>query len=292
MTDTATPRTLVEFAENCFKESDLYYGHGTDNPADEAFYLVMTALQLDFDCDEAVLDQALPAAIADKVKTLVRRRIDERVPVAYLVNEAWFAGLPFYVDKRVLIPRSPVAELIQEKFSPWIEEDDVTSILDLGTGSACIPVACAYAFAEAEIDAVDIDTDALAVAVKNLELHNMTDRIRLYQSDLFEQLPARQYDIIISNPPYVGQEEMQDLPAEYRHEPVHALEADDNGLLLVDRILKQACNYLTEQGILIVEVGNSKEALVEKYPGLPFTWLEFENGGDGVFLLNKSDLLI
>lgn len=291
MNDAATPRTLVEFAENCFQASDIYYGHGTDNPADEAFYLVMTTLQLDFDCDEAVLDQALPADIVDNVKALLHRRIDERVPVAYLVNEAWFAGLPFYVDERVLIPRSPVAELIQEKFTPWVEEDNVTSILDLGTGSACIPVACAYAFKDANIDAVDIDPDALAVAATNIERHNMTDRIHLYRSDLFEQLPVRQYDIIISNPPYVGKEEMLGLPAEYRHEPVHALEADDNGLFLVDRILKQACNYLTEQGILIVEVGNSKEVLVEKYPCIPFTWLEFENGGEGVFLLNKSDLL-
>lgn len=291
MPDSTTPRILVEFAEKAFHKADLYYGHGTDNASDEAFYLVMTALQLDFDCAESELDKPLPDKQVARVRELVRKRIDDRIPVAYLVKEAWFAGLPFYVDARVLIPRSPIAELIHDKFSPWIEEKSVKSILDIGTGSACIPIACAYAFPRASVHGADIDPAALEVAKKNIELHDIAEHVQLYRSDLFDQLPGDQYDIIISNPPYVGHDEMQTLPVEYSHEPAHALEAEDNGLLLVERILNEARHYLSAQGILIVEVGNSKEALVEKFPDMPFTWLEFENGGDGVFLLNKSDLL-
>jgi len=182
-------------------------------------------------------------------------------------------------------------QLILDQFKPWIATDSVTRILDIGTGSACIPIACAYAFPEADIDAVDIDADALVVAEMNVAMHDLQQRLHLYQSDLFESLPEKQYDIIISNPPYVGITEMQGLPAEYLHEPGRALESGDNGLFHVGRILQQARNYLTEEGILIVEVGNSKEALIKQYPGLSFTWLEFDHGGDGVFLLNKPDFL-
>ncbi len=285
-----TPRALIECAEQRFQQVELFYGHGTDNAAAEAFYLVMCALRIDFDCDEAELDLSLSQKQIDKVTDLIEKRIQQRVPVAYLVKQAWFAGLPFYVDERVLIPRSPIAEMVGVQFRPWVKPASLKRILYIGTGSGCIPIACAYAFPEAEVHAVDIDRDALAVARKNIELHDIGDRVHLYRSDLFDQLPEKKYDIIISNPPYVSHEEMQTLPPEYRHEPGHALEADDNGLALVDRILKQAADYLSNDGILIVEVGYSMEAVIERYPQLPLTWLEFEHGGEGVFLLNKSDL--
>lgn len=290
MSKSQTPRTLIELAESRFDEAGLYYGHGTDNPESEAFYLVMCALGLDFNCDEAHLDKPLSEKQLGKLESLIERRIKQRMPVAYLVNQAWFAGHAFYVDQRVLIPRSPVAELIHARFRPWVEPNKVKRILDVGTGSACIPIACAYAFPDAEVDAVDIDRQALAVARKNVELHDIGEQVQLYLSDLFDQLPNNKYDIIISNPPYVSREEMQTLPPEYQHEPGHALEAEDNGLALVDRILRQAADYLGEQGILVVEVGNSMDAVIERYPELPFTWLEFEYGGEGVFLLNRSDL--
>ena len=290
MNKSQTPRTLIKLAESRFGEADLFYGHGTDNPESEAFYLVMCGLGLDFDCDEALLDKPLSEKQGAKLESLIERRIKERIPVAYLVNQAWFAGHAFYVDERVLIPRSPIAEMINAQFRPWIEPKKVKRILDIGTGSACIPIACAFALQGAEVDAVDIDRQALAVARKNVELHDIGERVHLYRSDLFDQLPEYQYDIIISNPPYVGHEEMQTLPPEYRHEPGHALEAEEEGLALVDRILREAFNYLTDKGNLIVEVGNSMGAVIERYPDLPFTWLEFEYGGEGVFLLNKSDL--
>ncbi|HIF51681.1 MAG TPA: 50S ribosomal protein L3 N(5)-glutamine methyltransferase, partial [Thiotrichaceae bacterium] len=224
-------------------------------------------------------------------ENLVEKRINQRVPVAYLVNQAWFAGHKFYVDERVLIPRSPFAELITSQFMPWISYSQVKTILDIGTGGACIPIACAYEFSETVIDAVDIDDDAIDVANKNVALHELQERVHVIKSNLFEQLKGKKYDLIISNPPYVGHDEMQSLPEEYLHEPRHALEADDNGLELVGQILKQASEHLNEGGILAVEVGNSKEALIEQYPNLPFIWLEFENGGDGVFVLNKADLV-
>ena len=290
MTATNTPRTLIEFAEDRFTNAQLFYGHGTDNAADEAFYLVMTALKLDFNCEESELDEVLQANDVERVRALINRRIEERVPVGYLVNEAWFAGLPFYVDERVLIPRSPIAELILERFQPWVEAGNVKRILDIGTGSACIPIACAYAFAEADVDAVDIEADALVVANKNVAMHELQQRVHLYQSNLFNALPEKQYDIIISNPPYVSADEMQELPDEYRHEPVTALESAENGLLHVERILREAKKYLSDSGILVVEVGNSKDALIDHCPSLPFTWIEFEHGGDGVFILSRAQL--
>ncbi len=290
MTSANTPRTLVEFAEDRFTNAKLFYGHGTDSAADEAFYLVMTALQLDFNCDESELDQVLQAADVERVIALINRRIDDRVPVAYLVNEAWFAGLPFYVDERVLIPRSPIAELILERFAPWVEADYVKQILDIGTGSACIAIACAYAFPDADVDAVDIDANALIVAEQNVATHELQQRVHLYQSDLLNALPEKKYDIIISNPPYVSTEEMQELPAEYRHEPVTALESEENGLLHVERILREAKHFLGDNGILVVEVGNSKNALIDRYPTLPITWIEFEHGGDGVFVFTRAQL--
>ncbi len=288
---TITVRELIQRTEKQFTKADLFYGHGTDNALDEAFYLVMTAADLAFDCDEETLDKTIQQNMLTHIENLIDKRVNQRIPVAYLVNKAWFAGQQFYVDERVLIPRSPFAELITSQFTPWIPYDKVKSILDIGTGSACIAIACAYAFPDAVIDAVDIDDDAIEVANINISSHKLDARVRGTKSDLFEQLENKKYDLIISNPPYVGNDEMQTLPEEYSHEPGHALEANDNGLELVEQILKQASVYLNDGGIIAVEVGNSMEALIEKYPEMPFTWLEFEYGGEGVFLLNKSDLL-
>jgi len=286
-----TPRELVQRTENQFSQADLFYGHGTDNALDEAFYLVMVAAGLEFDSDDDILDKPLQQNTLEKIESLIDKRINQRIPVAYLVNRAWFAGRKFYVDERVLIPRSPFAELITSQFMPWLSFDQINSILDIGTGSACIPIACAYEFPHAEIDAVDIDDDAIEVAKKNIEQHQLQERVHLYKSNLFEQLPNKKYDLIISNPPYVGRDEMASLPEEYTHEPGHALEANDNGLELVGEILKQASTYLNDGGVLVVEVGNSMELLIERYPEYPFIWLEFEYGGEGVFLLHKTDLV-
>jgi ribosomal protein L3 glutamine methyltransferase len=286
-----TPRDLIQRTEKQFSETELFYGHGTDNALDEAFYLVMVAAGLEFDCSEDELDKPLQQETLAYIESLIDKRIKQRIPVAYLINKAWFAGREFYVDERVLIPRSPFAELITSQFMPWLSFNAVNSILEIGTGSACMAIACAYEFPHAKIDAVDIDADAIDVANKNVALHKFNDRVQIIKSDLFKQLGNKKYDLIISNPPYVGQDEMQTLPDEYTHEPTHALEANDNGLELVGKILQQATEHLNDNGVLVVEVGNSMEALIERYPNMPFVWLEFEYGGNGVFLLNKSNLV-
>ena len=270
--------------------ANLYYGHGTDNAWDDMLALVLGSLSLPSDLDPLLLQSQL----TDDEKALIclnlERRIHDRVPVPYLTQESYFCDLPFYVDERVLIPRSPIAELIKQQFSPWIAEENVEHVLDLCTGSGCIAIACCYAFPDAIIDAVDISPDALDVAEINLQDHGVEDMLTLIESDCFDAIPATKYDIIISNPPYVGHEEMDILPDEYRHEPVLALETTNNGLAIVEKILAQAHDYLSEHGILVVEVGNSEEALLEAYPHVPFTWLDFEQGGHGVFLLTCQQL--
>lgn len=285
-----TPRDLIQRTVKQFSETELFYGHGTDNALDEAFYLVMVAAGLEFDCGDEKLDKPLQQETLTYIEKLIDKRIKKRIPVAYLINKAWFAGRQFYVDERVLIPRSPFAELITSQFMPWLSFNAVNSILEIGTGSACMAIACAYEFPHAKIDAVDIDDDAIDVANKNVALHKFDERVQIIKSDLYEQLGNNKYDLIISNPPYVGEDEMQTLPDEYSHEPTRALEANDNGLELVGKILKQAAKHLNDKGVLVVEVGNSMDALIERYPEVPFVWLEFEYGGNGVFLLNKSDL--
>src|SRR5690606_10144839 len=248
-------------------------------------------LHLPMDLSAVWWEARLTAREAEAVVKRVRRRIRERLPLPYLTREAWFAGLPFYVDERVLVPRSPIGEIVQRQFEPWLAPESVERILDIGTGSGCIAIACAYAFPGAEVDAVDVSPEALDVARVNVERHRLQQRVTLFQSDLFAALPQdRRYDLIVSNPPYVDALDMSQLPPEYRHEPRLALEAGEDGLDLVRTILREAPARLTEGGILVVEVGNSGPALEAAFPDVPFVWLEFEHGEGEVFLLTAQQL--
>lgn len=285
------PQTLQQWltwAQQRFQDEDLFYGHGTDNPIDEALYLIRYALKDDYDFLSVDPEQVLSQEQNTAIRALLEKRIETRKPAAYLVQEAWFAGYSFYVDERVLVPRSPIAELIEEQFVPWIDFTRVNSILDIGTGSGCIAIACALYFPDAKVDAVDVQQDALDVAKVNVARYQLESRVNLYLADVYDGLPGAQYDIIISNPPYVSHQEMADLPEEYRHEPVTGLVAGDDGLDCVRKILFGATQFLKPDGILIVEVGNSQAAVETTWPQVPFVWLEFEYGGEGVFLLEAK----
>ncbi len=297
LADTAALQTIgdwLRWTYSRFNENELFYGHGSDNSWDEACHLVLQALELPWDFDSSFYSSRVTATEAVRLATLVRRRIEEKVPAAYLLNKAWFAGKPFYVDERVLVPRSPVAELIANGFQPWLGDTEVTRVMDLCTGSGCIGIACAQAFPEARVDLLDISPDALDVARINIDQFELWDRVQPIESDLFSAIDsdqgAHKYQIIVSNPPYVDAEDMSDLPDEYHHEPELGLAAGEDGLDLARRILREAPQYLTDDGILIVEVGNSCFALDEAFREVPFTWLEFEQGGHGVFLLTAADL--
>jgi ribosomal protein L3 glutamine methyltransferase len=267
--------------------ADLYYGHGTEKARDDAAALVWHVMKLPLAAPLKVYDKRVPAAALEQMEALAERRIVERIPVVYLTQRCWFAGMQLYVDPRVLIPRSPIAELIEARFQPWIVPAKVRRVLDLGTGSGCIALACARAFPKARVDATDISTDALAVAKLNIRHHRLGRRVRALQSDHFGALKGRSYDIIVSNPPYVGHRELAGLPAEYAHEPRLALDAGKDGLDSVRVILAEAGKHLNPGGILVVEVGNSEHAVRRQFPTLPFTWLAFERGGGGVFLLQN-----
>jgi len=285
-----TLQDFIEWGTNAFEEAGLYYGHGTDNAWDEAVYLALYSLHLPYDSPREIGEKILSPEEKEKLLNLYNLRIVEKKPAPYLTHEANFGGLAFYVDERVLIPRSPMAEVILKEFSPWIEGSKIKNILDLCTGSACIAVLCAKVFPDAKITATDISQEALDVAKINIEKHNLSEQVSLIKSNLFEDIPPQKFDVIISNPPYVDKEDMDSLPSEYLHEPDLALKAGKDGLDIIKIILEKSKNYLSDQGILIVEVGNSAAELMKQYPDLPFIWLEFEHGEGEVFLLEKKHL--
>lgn len=284
-----TVRDFIRWGVSEFIAAGLFFGHGTDDPWVESEHLVLHAIHLVPPLADKWLDARLTRQERERVLANLRRRIDERIPAAYITGQTWFAGLPFVVDARVLVPRSPIAELIEKRFEPWLGRDP-ERILDLCTGSGCIGIACAYAFPHAEVQLSDISYDALEVAQENIEQHNLGDRVFAIQSDLFENLHGQRFDLIVSNPPYVDADDMASLPAEYRAEPELGLASGADGLDFTRRLLAQAADYLTEDGILVVEVGNSWVALDEAYPQLPLTWIEFERGGHGVFVIDSSGL--
>ncbi|MEX0603901.1 MAG: 50S ribosomal protein L3 N(5)-glutamine methyltransferase [Marinobacter sp.] len=287
--DLKTVRDFLRYASSRFAASDLFYGHGTDNVWDEAVQLVMRTLHLPLENNTLFLDANLTWDERHLILERLERRIDQRIPLAYLLGEAWFMGMPFQIDERVLVPRSPLAELIVTGVQPWLGNHHVERILDLCTGSGCIGIAAATVFDDARVDLADISPDALAVAEANITMHELGDRVRTVQSDVFNELEGR-YDLILSNPPYVDADDMASMPDEFHHEPVLGLAAGHDGLEFAHRILAGAHARLNPGGLLIVEVGNSWPALEAAYPALPFVWLEFEQGGDGVFLLTAEDL--
>jgi ribosomal protein L3 glutamine methyltransferase len=272
-----------------FECHEIFYGHGTDNANDEAVVLVFHACRLSFDSPEALLHEPVAQADKNKLLAMLERRIVDRCPAPYITGEAWFAGHRFYVDERVLIPRSPLAEWIDEQFSPWVNVDTVKRILDVGTGSGCIAIALAHAFPNAEVLAVDLSSDALEIAKCNVSHHDLGARLELLHSDLYEGVTGS-FELIVSNPPYVDAGDLNAMPCEYHHEPRGALAGGTDGLSLVHRILEGARNALSEDGVLVVEVGATQEAFQQAYPTLPVIWLELAQGGEGVFLIEAKHL--
>ena len=284
-------RDMILWGQHYLEEADIYFWHGTDNALDEAAWLVSHVAGLAPTFSEAELEQGLTAGQQAEVKALLTRRVQERLPAAYLIQEAWFAGHRFYVDQRVLVPRSPLAELILDQFQPWVEPNQLKRVLDLCSGSGCIAIATALALPQVEVDATDISAGALEVARRNVADYGLGHRVEVIESNLFDALRDRRYDLIVSNPPYVDAQDMAALPEEYRREPRMGLSAGADGLDLVIPMLQQAAEYLNPGGVMIVEVGNSAEALQARFPTVPFTWLEFSYGGEGVFLLEASQLV-
>ena len=283
-------REFIRAIEHQLDKAGLYFGHGTDNALDEAAWLVGSTLRFTPQELDEHLEDLLTPDQQDAIRALAATRIRTRKPLAYLLKEAWFAGMKFYVDERVIVPRSLTGEFIVEQFQPWIDPARVRRILDLCTGSGCMAIACAVAFPEAKVDAADISDDALAVARINVDNHGLQQRLRLRHSDLFSALQGERYDLIVTNPPYVAQFEMQTLPQEYQHEPRLALFSGTQGLDAIIRILAEAPAHLTPGGILVAEVGNSAEPLQEKFPAVPFTWLATSTGDESVFLLTAAQL--
>ena len=287
--ELVTIQDVVRWAVTEFNRAGLFFGHGTDNAWDEAVQLILPSLNLELQSNIMILQSRLTKRERQMLVELVVIRIEQRIPVPYLTNSAWFAGLEFYVDERTLVPRSPIAELIEAKFEPWVSTPP-KRILDLCTGSGCIAIACAYAFPDAEVDAVDLSEEALEVADINIQNHGVSQQVFPIQSDLFSGIENEKYDLIVSNPPYVDAEDMANLPDEYKHEPELGLACGHDGLDLVRDMLRQAGSMLNEEGVLFVEVGNSQVHLQAAYPDIPFQWIEFSIGGHGVFVLTKAQL--
>jgi ribosomal protein L3 glutamine methyltransferase len=287
---TNTVAAMLDHGQALYEQSAVYFGHGTDNAWDEAVYLLSFVLGLAPDVDRAVLEKVLTPQQQAAILALYQRRIHERIPAAYLTGRAWFCGLPFTVDERVIIPRSPIAELIMAGFEPWCA-DEPSRVLDLCTGSGCIGIACAYAFEAAEVVLSDISPEALVVTEANIAQHKLGYRVSAVESDLFEQMPGQQFQLIVSNPPYVDADDFASMPDEYQHEPEIALASGNDGLDFTRRLLREAADHLTEEGVLVVEVGNSSLALGRAFPRVPFMWTDFDEGDGGVFVLTREELV-
>ncbi|MGA0588199.1 50S ribosomal protein L3 N(5)-glutamine methyltransferase [Dyella sp. KRB-257] len=291
---TAELSTIIDFIRygaSRFSAAGLSFGHSHDNPIDEATHLVLAALHLPPDLPPAYGTGTLVAEERERVIGLIERRVAERMPVAYLVGETWFAGLKFKSDRRALVPRSPIAELIESGFAPWLDHRHVERALDLCTGSGCIGIAMAEYNPDWQVDIVDISPEALSLARENIVFQHVEDRVEAIESDLFAGVQGRRYDLIVSNPPYVTEDEYAAMPGEYRHEPKLGLTSGEDGLDLCLRMLDEAADHLTEDGLLIVEVGESEQALVKLLPQVPFVWIEFKVGAMGVFVLERRDLV-
>ncbi|MBC7787906.1 MAG: 50S ribosomal protein L3 N(5)-glutamine methyltransferase [Methylophilaceae bacterium] len=287
-----TIRDWLRFSVSRFEASDIFYGHGTDNSYDEAVWLIMSALHLPMETLENFLDARITERERQHLANLIERRISEHTPTAYLVNEAWLQGFKFYVDERVIVPRSFIAELLESGLSPWIEYPEmIENAADICTGSGCLGILLAKSFPNAMIDVIDISPDAIDVANINIHNYGLEEQITALKSDMFTELKGKTYDLIISNPPYVDAPSMAQLPAEYKREPQLALGSGYDGLDHTHTILRQAAKHLNDDGILIVEIGHNREALLEAYPNVQFVWLEVSSGDEFVFLLSKNQLL-
>jgi ribosomal protein L3 glutamine methyltransferase len=282
-------RDLVRWGASEFNRAGLVFGHGTDNALDEAFHLVLWALKLPFELPAVYLEAHVTDAERVAVIELLQTRVSSRKPAPYLTGEAWFAGLAFEVDERVLIPRSPIAEMIETRFSPWLAQEP-EAILDLCAGSGCIGIACAHAFPAAAVDLAEIDAGALQLIERNIERHHLRERVAAVAGDLFQPLAGRRYELIVSNPPYVPTAEWQALAPEFKHEPRRALDAGADGMDVVERILRVAPDHLADEGVLVCEIGGSQEEFLTRFPDIPVAWPEFEKGGDGVFVINRDEL--
>ncbi|WP_322058168.1 50S ribosomal protein L3 N(5)-glutamine methyltransferase [Paraburkholderia sp. J63] len=290
-TTFSTVRDLLRYGVSRFSGAQLAFGHGSTNAYDEAAYLILHTLHLPLDLLDPFLDARLAPEEVDQVLAVIERRANERVPAAYITQEAWMHGLRFYVDERVIVPRSFIGELLEDGLQPYVEDpEQVTAVLELCTGSASLAILAAHAFPNADVDAVDLSAPALEVAARNVHEHGLDERISLFEGDLYAPLAERRYDVIITNPPYVNAESMQALPPEYRHEPEMALAGGADGMDIVRRIIGEARNWLTDDGVLVVEIGNERANVEAVFGGLELVWLSTSAGDDQVFLIQAADL--